>query len=329
MDEQLALRLVELASRAPSVYNTQPWRFVALSGGLDLYADRTRQLTALDPTARQLTISCGAALGLARLATAASGYSVTVELLPDPDDADHLARLTVGPPAPAGADELALAREIGRRRTVRDRFDPVPLTAAARAVLTRDAEVEGTALQWLDAAPQRAALATLTDRADRIERADAGLRAELAGWRRTEGEEPTDGIPPGVLPELPPGLRASDVPLRDFAGAAADPGNTDPQRLPLPAERPDLAVLCTRYDGPTSWLQAGQALSRVLLRATELGLAASPLGQSLDLPWTRRRLRVELGLTDHPQLVLRIGHARLQGAHSPRRSVADVLGGRR
>ena len=148
MDGQLAHRVVELAARAPSLHNSQPWRFVATATGLDLYADRSRQLRVLDPTGRQLTISCGAALGLARLAVGALGYAHSVELLPDQDDPDHLAHLTLGPPAAAGADELALVREIGRRRTVRDRFDTSRLTAEARAALDRDAEREGTSLQW-------------------------------------------------------------------------------------------------------------------------------------------------------------------------------------
>ena len=80
--------LIATAARAPSVHNTQPWRFAVTPTGLDLYADRSRQLTVLDPTGRQLMVSCGAALGLATLATRTLGHSCTVELLPD-DDIDH------------------------------------------------------------------------------------------------------------------------------------------------------------------------------------------------------------------------------------------------
>ena len=323
--EDLLRRVVEMATRAPSVHNTQPWRFVVGSGRVDVYADRSRQLTVLDPGGRQLVVSCGAAVGMARLAVRAFGFGCSVELLPDPAGVDHLARLRVGDPEPATADELALAREIGRRRTVRDRFAPTRLATAARTALSRDAEVEQSWLQWVDSGEDRAVLAVLADRADRIERADAALRAELAGWLRDGDAGAADGIPAGVLPAVPPALRASDVPLRDFDSYDGGPVEPDPQRLPLPAERPDLAVLCTRYDGPTSWLQAGQATTRLLLRATALSIAASPLGQVLDLPWTRRRLRVELGLAGHAQLVLRLGHARLDGPRSPRRPVDDVL----
>jgi hypothetical protein len=329
MDEQLARQVVELAGRAPSVHNTQPWRWRRRDGALDLYADRTRQLPGLDPTGRQLVLSCGSALALAHLATRALGWSCAVELLPDPADADHLARLTVGAPAPPTEDDLALAREIGRRRTVRDRFDPVPLSPAAHAALARTAEVDGAWLHRVDTTAHRVALAVLTDRAERIEQADPAVRADLARWRRTTGPA-LDGITPGMLPEPAPAQRPTDVPLRDFGPGAEDPSDTDgpdadPQRLPLPPERPDLVVLGTRYDGPASWLQAGQALARVLLRATELDVVASPVGQALDLPWTRRQLRLQLGLTGHPQLVLRLGHARTWVDRSPRRPVDEIL----
>jgi nitroreductase len=334
VDRGLVRRVVELAARAPSVHNTQPWRFVATPAGLDLYADRARQLTILDPTGRQLVLSCGAALGMARLAVRAFGFRCDVELLPDSGDLDHLARLVIGGPAPASADELALTREIGRRRTVRDRFDTTPLSGPARTALAWEAETEHGWLQWVDAVPDRSAVAVLTDRADRIERADPAMRAELAAWRHDDADA-TDGIGRSVLPLLPAALRASDVPLRDFDAVGGEPVDGepfdgepfdgDPQRFPLPAEHPDLAVLCTRYDGPTSWLHAGQATTRVLLRATALGIAASPLTQALDLPWTRHRLRVELSTTGHPHLVLRLGHAGLDRPRSPRRPVEEIL----
>ena len=55
-------RIVEGATRAPSVHNTQPWLWRAHAHTLDLYADRSRRLGATDPEGRNLVISCGAAL---------------------------------------------------------------------------------------------------------------------------------------------------------------------------------------------------------------------------------------------------------------------------
>src|SRR5829696_5918752 len=87
-------RAVAFAVLAPSIHNTQPWRWVAHDGVLDLYADRERGLPAMDPDGRGLLVSCGGALELARLGLAVAGWAVAVERFPDRDRPDLLARLT-------------------------------------------------------------------------------------------------------------------------------------------------------------------------------------------------------------------------------------------
>ncbi|NOT32243.1 MAG: hypothetical protein HOP15_17495 [Planctomycetes bacterium] len=52
--------LLELATRAPSSHNTQPWLFRARGDSIELHADRTRALPINDPHDRELTIRCGA-----------------------------------------------------------------------------------------------------------------------------------------------------------------------------------------------------------------------------------------------------------------------------
>lgn len=324
VDSGLARQVVEIAGRAPSVHNTQPWRWV-LTGGdeLDLHADRGRQLTRTDPTGRELVLSCGIALGFARLALRGLGLASRVELLPAPDDIDHLARLRVGGAGPAAPDDLELVRAVGRRRTVRDRFDARPVPAAVRDRLRRDVEGEGAWLRWVDSTPDRTEIAVLADRADRMERADPALRAELASWQRNDAD---DGVPSSALPAQPATLRASDLPLREFRPVdGIGPAGADAQHLPLPAEHPDIAILGTDYDGPVSWLQAGQATARLLLRAAAVDLGVSPLTRALEVPWTRQQLRARLALVGHPQMLFRLGYADLSGPAAPRRPVDDVL----
>ena len=74
-----------------------------------------------------------------------------------------------------------------------------------------------------------------------------------------------------------------------------------------------------------SWLQAGQATARLLLRATSLQVGASPLSQPLEVPWTRQQLRARLALVAHPQMIFRLGYAHLSGPATSRRPVDDVL----
>src|SRR5271166_5957889 len=83
--------LIATAARAPSVHNTQPWRFRVGTYAIELYADPHRKLR-VDPIGRELLISCGAALFGLRLAIRSLGYLAVAELLPDPRRLRFLAR---------------------------------------------------------------------------------------------------------------------------------------------------------------------------------------------------------------------------------------------
>src|SRR5438445_11352393 len=61
-DSSIVQLAVDLACRAPSLHNSQPWRWRYSDGRLQLSGEHTRLLPAADPTGRQLHISCGAAL---------------------------------------------------------------------------------------------------------------------------------------------------------------------------------------------------------------------------------------------------------------------------
>lgn len=307
--------VVEAATLAPSVHNTQPWRFVVGPEGFDLHADESRRLPVLDPFGRQLHLSCGAALVTARVAARALGLDADVVLLPDPQQPDLLARLALRPGAPATDDEVALALAVLKRHTVREAFDPEPLPEVLLEALARVAEAEGAALKVLRGG-EPGELETLLSRADAAEERDPAYRQETSSWVRPP--DAGDGIPPQALPGDE--VRASPVRLRDFRLAEPQHGSGEAP----PAEHPELVVLTTAEDDPLSWLQGGQALGAVLLHAAAAGVQAQPLGQVTDLPGWRYRLAAVLGLVGTPQLVLRVGFAH-GVARTPRRALDDVL----
>src|SRR3954462_217561 len=80
----------EAAGFAPSIHNTQPWRWRVAAAGLGLFAARERQRGVPDPGGRMLHVSCGAALHHARVALAAEGWTTETLRLPDRADPDHL-----------------------------------------------------------------------------------------------------------------------------------------------------------------------------------------------------------------------------------------------
>lgn len=309
--------VLEAATLAPSVHNTQPWRFVVRADGFDLLADPGRQLPVLDPTGRQLHLSCGAALVTARIAARALGLDAVVTVLPDVDEPSLLARLRLVPGPAASDRDIALALAVLRRHTVREAFEPREVQPELLEDLRQAAEAQGAALAVLVGEGDLVSLAVLLSGADWAEERDPAYRRELSSWVR-DGEEP-DGIPRQALPQDP--ARGSSLRMRDFE-------LTHPERLttgtPPEPEHPAVVVLTTAGDGPRAWLAGGQAMGAVLLHAAAVGVQAQPLGQVTDLPGPRWALRGALGLTGTPQIVLRMGYAK-GVAGTPRRDLAEVI----
>ena len=310
-------QVVRAAGRAPSVHNTQPWRFTVVGDVVDVHADRSRQLAVLDPAGRQLHLSCGAALGHARISARALGIDADVTLLPDATDADHLARMILRPGAPATPEQRALADAILLRSTHRGRFGStrVPLALLEQLRVTVDAE--GAGLRSVVGPDDLVELTVLLAHADAEENRDPRYREELQRWADLPGA-PDVGIGSGVLD--PTFVAGSSLSLRQFS--AAPPDQTDDPPLP---DHPDVVVLVTRGDQPGDWLIAGQALGALLLTAASHGVLAQPLGQVTDTPGYRHRLAVSLGLSGVPQLALRLGFPEQTGTRTGRRRLGEVL----
>jgi hypothetical protein len=144
IDQVAAAAVAALA--APSLLNSQPWRWHLTAGRADLWADRTRQLTALDPGGELMMLSCGIALHHAVTALAAAGYAGAVRRLPDPAEPDLVARLRLGRRISA---DRTLYAAIARRRTDRRPFSDQRPSDADIAALADAAQRHGTHLHLL------------------------------------------------------------------------------------------------------------------------------------------------------------------------------------
>lgn len=316
--------LILLASRAPSVHNTQPWQFVPREDRVQLRADRSRQLAVLDPDGRQLTMSCGAALHHLQVAAEAMGFEVETTLLPDEADPDLLAEVALHGTHPAGQQEVDRAVDVLHRHTFRGRFTDEPLPEGLLDRLRQAVEEQGGMLRALHH-EELVALSVLLEHAEQDLLATPGYAEELASWvwpagRTTTDESAdlrTDGLPATAVEHGPD--RGESLPGRHFREEAP----TDPESTPA-AERPTVVVLTTVADTAYDWVVAGRALSALLLQATHEHVVAQPLGQATDVPGTRGELRRELGIVGVPQLMLRLGRAE-STPQTPRRPVTEVL----
>jgi nitroreductase len=284
------------AGAAPSIHNTQPWRWQVRPDGLELHAQRDRQLAATDPDGRMLTISCGAALHHARVALAAEGWQATVSRLPDPADPDLLARITLGDRTPVSPEAMRLYQTIQVRHTDRR---PVTRESVPRAVLdtlAKAATGEGVQLQVLRE-DQVDDLAVAVGNAASVDADDRAIQAELDQWTGGERGEGT-GIPDEAIPERTP---QTDVPGRVFARSGTLPIGGDHDRTA------SYAILYGDTDDRAGWLRAGEALSAVWLTAVELGIGVMPISEAVEMPASRQTLRRTLSFFGWPYLAMRLG----------------------
>ncbi|MEI8406549.1 MULTISPECIES: Acg family FMN-binding oxidoreductase [unclassified Kribbella] len=307
--------LLRAAVAAPSMHNTQPWRFRFRGWVVEVHRDRDRELPAEDPDRRMLHLSLGAAVFNLRVGAAELGYGAEARSVFDRSRPDLVAEVEL---TAAGAEVKRLrqlAPYIELRRTNREPYSDEQVPADVRRLLDLTAGLEGAELQWLTAPARRKWMQLATNDAGLADDEDHARTAERRRW--VGGDRVADGVPSSALG---PRTVGGTSPARDLAATPADVN-----RMVADFERdPQLALLSTIHDGPIAWLRAGQALQRVLLEATAHGVSTSLLNQAVEHEALRWLINDPLGTWHRPQAVIRFGYGP-PVPPTPRRPITDVL----
>ena len=318
LDMEVVKRAVQLACRAPSVHNSQPWRWVAEGAGLHLFVDRCRWVHSADRSGREAIISCGAVLDHLRIAMVAASWQAHIERFPNPNNRDHLASLEFSP--------LEFVTDAQRKRTeaiLQRRTDRLPLGrptywASFEPVLRSSVDESIAMLDVLsdDVRPQLVEASQLTEA---LRRDDASYHAELQWW--TSPFALSEGVPPDALASDSEQQRV-DV-ARDFPSRS----HLD-RRVDVAVDWSKILVLSTAGDTRTDVLRCGEALSTVLLECTMAGMATCTLTHLIELRDSRDIVRTLIGGRGEPQVLIRVGIAPPMEdlpAATPRRPLDDVL----
>lgn len=308
-------RLVTLACLAPSVHNTQPWRWRYDDERLVLEADLERRLPAEDPRGRNLTLSCGAALHHLEFAARAIGWDTNVLMLPPDRDPAVLAEVLVTRVRHRAAvrSDLDLLRT---RCTDRRRFTAWPVPDDQLEALCRVAEHWGTAAEAVTSDAARIRLELLANRALTFLEIDGRRMLEQERWIDRLGD---DGIPLDLLPEDPDPLQAR---------SRFRPGLLEDTRMVIHGGDRVIAIGGTT-DDVGGWLHSGQAMSAVWLEATRSGMSLIPMSQPTEVESVRHEIaRTVLLDVPEPHILLRVGWQAIGRSglpRTPRRPLHEVF----
>lgn len=317
MNTQVVRDAVWLASRAPSLHNSQPWRCEYRGGQLRLFLDASRVMNS-DRSGREALISCGALLDHLRVAMAAAGWQAHIERFPNPGDPDQLASIEATPTDRVTEGDRRRADAILLRRTDRLPFLAPTDWDSFEPTLCEVVDGTGVCLEVISGDLHRQ-LVDASRLADSLRLYDAGYHAELGWW--TGPFEVSEGIPYPAL------VSAAEV---DRVGVGRRfPGNRHAERRPeVPQDHSQVLVLSTDGDGHADALASGEALSRVLLECTTAGLATCPVTHITEVQASRALVRALLDHDAVPQVLVRVGLAPAMAEPpplTPRRPLDEVL----
>lgn len=318
----LTLAMAQAARLAPSIHNSQPWRFSPLEAGLAVHEDATRALPIVDPTGRLRALSCGAAVTNAALAASTSGLRPVIDRRLAPDDPTLIATIVAtdhGRPAGSVPPEDQRRFDAIPRRRAHRRLHRRESLTADEVELLREAVLGDGARPVIPDARQRRLLGALLRDAVHHQLSDPGFLNEVGSWIRhpTEGGAADDGIPAASLGTAP-------YPSDSLVHDGWDDDELD--RLPIEdeLEASTVVAIATLDDTRADHVVAGMALQRLWLEATACDLAVTFADQATQWSAGRDQAAAAIGAPGALQVVVRIGHPLVDVPSTPRRPLDEL-----
>jgi len=318
VDIEALKKALLLACRAPSVHNSQPWRWVVEDDAVHLFVDHHRTVPATDHSGREAIISCGAVLDHLRIAMTAAQYQASISRFPNPNNPSHLATIEFSP-----IDHVTEAQRNRAQAMLQRRTDRLPFVRPAYWHLfepvLRSTFDEDVAMLDVLSDDQRPRLVGASQLSEALRRDDPSYHVELQWW--TSSFALAQGMPPSAL--------ASDTERRRVDVARDFPVRSHQDRRPeIHADWSQILVLSTPGDTRADVLRCGEVLSTVLLECTMAGMATCTLTHLIESKESRDIVGDLISQRGQPQVLIRVGIApplESPPAPTPRRPLDNVL----
>ena len=266
--------LLNYAILAPSIYNTQPWRFNVSDGSIMVMADESRWLEAADDNKREMHISIGSALENLIIAADHFGYNHTVSYVPGGESI--IARVSLQPNAQAPMDPQLFSAITSLEKSSPSKTneslpeqDSVPQTAnqidlANIESISTDQDIR---VFLIDDPDIRSRFLNLTLNADQVLYSDIKFKSELGLWLSRGAMGPT-----GVQAKI-------DQIKVAFLDRVPDQIEKDSEIINSSLY---LGFITSQKNNAESQVRAGQLFERIRLMSSSAKLSLQPMNQALQ-----------------------------------------------
>lgn len=282
--------ILEEARRAPSVLNSQPWRFRVCGNTIEVYLDKKEELEEIDPKGRLQIASCGTLIAHLEKAVLKGGWKPKVTFFPRFEEPDLLAFVET-----ARTDKL-------RKQNLHTKDRPDQLESGEISSKTAETDVLGAVRGKISELADRKEIGLVlhddsTDRSIHIYlKNNCGEKLKSEHFRKT------------LNLYLRTDASDSAVPFEDevlLSDRFFDPITSDSNEGTASSKN-IFMILTTGTDNRYEWTRVGQVLGDIIMELrtwNNIGLMALPI---ISNDSCRGWLKERLELTGYPQFVLKM-----------------------
>ncbi len=315
--------LIEYARLAPSVHNTQPWKFHIEGLAISLFVAEERTLTAGDPTHRELWISLGACLESLLYAAKGLGFSADIRNLQTESVTSEIASIEL---TPSLARDQVLLDLLKKRHSYRGPMVPTTIQPSLLKACRRSiADFSNTSVHLMTEKSSINQVAEFTYRGLLFALSIPVFRKELAEHIHTNWSAAKTGLHGfalnlGVMKSMwEKWSIALGLGLKQKAQA-------DKQRV---LDATGLLFIASKGDVPQFWFEAGRAYIRTAIEVTRAGFVQSTITAPVEAGDLHENIEKLVQTTNRIQTMTRIGKpdrpVTSTTSFSPRLSVEELL----
>jgi hypothetical protein len=318
--DELFLKIVRSAVKAPSGHNAQPWLFSRSDDAVCIMPDLQRALPVADPQQRELFISLGCAAENAMIAARFYGYASALHF----DTSNHhlMIRLSLRKDANQTAPELF--SYIKYRQTTRNLYDDIAIPYDDGVALKSAVSMPGHDVTFYSGEEEISMLTPYILDANSMQMSDPAYRRELIHWMRFsqhEAMQKGDGLYAACLGMPSLGRTVGSFLMRYLVTAESEERRLRKQL----SKTAMMALISSVKDDPAHWIETGICFQRFALTATRLNLNHAHMNAPCQVPEVRAAMMNGKAVEGaFPQLLIRLGYSD-KIAYPFRRRIHDVI----